>query len=344
MRNASVMQPRTARRGPSSSHAPAASSARQSKGPIRWAVAAPTARSRSAPPARARWTEAGSGSGRQASQSNRAVASVLVVVSEAESPGSDGLVAATVMTTGERLFSPLHAVRTPRPFSRRLPTSPSVDGEKRRVPALSEHGQRTDDRMDNDKQQRDVTKGEEAPGRPTMSRRQAMGRFSAVAGAGVVAWVVPEILVAKPAAGATLSGNVSSSGSVGVSTSPSSSGTPGVSADTGVGADGAVDAGPEGVTTAAHAGAPTSLAFTGLNIQRDAEIGAALVAGGWAMQHWAAAAPRQSTRRASGARRGRAYAEGDPPRGVFEHGAHARARRPRRASWRDGPGCRSARS
>ncbi len=146
--------------------------------------------------------------------------------------------------------------------------------------------------MDNDKQQRDVTKGEEAPGRPTMSRRQAMGRFSAVAGAGVVAWVVPEILVAKPAAGATLSGNVSSSGSVGVSTSPSSSGTPGVSADTGVGADGAVDAGPEGVTTAARAGAPTSLAFTGLNIQRDAEIGAALVAGGWAMQHWASRGPK----------------------------------------------------
>ena len=144
--------------------------------------------------------------------------------------------------------------------------------------------------MNHDKQRRNVTTGESAPGRPRMSRRQAIGRLSAVAGAGVAVWVVPEILVAKPAAGATLSGNVSSSGSVGVSTSPTSSGDPGVSA--GAGADGAVDAGPEGVTTAAHAGAPTSLAFTGLNIQRDAEIGAALVAGGWAMQHWASRGPK----------------------------------------------------
>jgi hypothetical protein len=30
-----------------------------------------------------------------------------------------------------------------------------------------------------------------------------------------------------------------------------------------------------------------SLAFTGLNLQRDAEIGAALIAGGWAMKYWA---------------------------------------------------------
>jgi hypothetical protein len=43
---------------------------------------------------------------------------------------------------------------------------------------------------------------------------------------------------------------------------------------------------PGGVDT------PTSLAFTGLNIQRDAEVGAALVAGGWAMQHWASRAPK----------------------------------------------------
>ena len=45
-------------------------------------------------------------------------------------------------------------------------------------------------------------------GRPRLSRRQAMGRMSAVATAGAAAWVVPEILTAKPAAGATLSGTV----------------------------------------------------------------------------------------------------------------------------------------
>jgi hypothetical protein len=29
-----------------------------------------------------------------------------------------------------------------------------------------------------------------------------------------------------------------------------------------------------------------ALASTGFNLQRDAEIGAALIAGGWAMQYW----------------------------------------------------------
>ncbi len=35
--------------------------------------------------------------------------------------------------------------------------------------------------------------------------------------------------------------------------------------------------------------------MTGLNIQRDAEIGAALIAGGWAMHHWASRAPKPAT-------------------------------------------------
>jgi hypothetical protein len=216
---------------------------------------------------------------------------VLVVLSEAEPLGSVDLVAATVMTMGERPFSPLHVVRVPCPSPRRLRDVAINGGEKRRAAALSEHRHRTEERMHNDKPQRDVTISEDGPERPRMSRRQAMGRLSAVAGAGAAAWVVPEILVAEPAAGATLSGNGSSSGSVGVSTSPTSSGDPGVSAGAGVSTDSAVDAGPEGVATAAHAGAPTSLAFTGLDIQRDAEIGAALVAGGWAMQHWASRGP-----------------------------------------------------
>ena len=118
--------------------------------------------------------------------------------------------------------------------------------------------------------------------------------MSAVATAGAAAWVVPEILLAKPAAGATLSGTsgtggstgVSTSGSVGVSTSAgTTSGTPSTA-----GTDGTGDT--AGVTTAADTTPSNSLAFTGLNIQRDAEVGAALIAGGWAMQHWASRTPK----------------------------------------------------
>ncbi len=125
----------------------------------------------------------------------------------------------------------------------------------------------------NDEQHDDATTSGDGPGRPRISRRQAMGRLSAMATTGAVAWVVPEILLAKPAAGAALSAPISTAGSVGVSTSPSTSGDP-----------------VEGVSTAAGASHSTSLAFTGLNIQRDAEVGAALVVGGWAMQHWASRA------------------------------------------------------
>jgi hypothetical protein len=117
-------------------------------------------------------------------------------------------------------------------------------------------------------------------GAARLSRRQAIGHMSAVAAAGAVAWAVPEILTAKPAAGATLSNP--DAASVGVWSSSST--------------DPAGFNGPEGVTTAVHtapaAHAANSLAFTGLNIQRDAEVGAALVAGGWAMQHWASRAPK----------------------------------------------------
>ncbi|HEY5385885.1 MAG TPA: hypothetical protein VIJ56_11690, partial [Acidimicrobiales bacterium] len=61
------------------------------------------------------------------------------------------------------------------------------------------------------------------------------------------------------------------------------------------GASGSLDAnGPDGVATAAdtttRADPSGTLAFTGLNIERDASVGAALVAGGWAMQHWASRA------------------------------------------------------
>ena len=135
------------------------------------------------------------------------------------------------------------------------------------------------------------------PGRAgaRISRRQAMGRMSAVATAGAAAWVVPEILLAKPAAGATLSGNVSTQRLRGRLDQPLD---PVIPASGGRGAGGTLGTnGPEGVTTAAGSDHPNSLAFTGLNIQRDAEVGAALVAGGWAMQHWASRTPKPARRR-----------------------------------------------
>ena len=135
--------------------------------------------------------------------------------------------------------------------------------------------------------------------------------MSAVATAGAVAWVVPEILTAKPAAGAALSNTVGAGGgaSVGVSTSPSSGGT-GAS----VGASGTAGTnGPDDATTAADTtgAAPTSLAFTGLNIQRDAEVGAALVAGGWAMQHWASRTPKPAVAGPFGAHQAEGAGGGD---------------------------------
>jgi len=113
--------------------------------------------------------------------------------------------------------------------------------------------------------------------------------MSVVATAGAAAWVVPEILTAKPAAGATLSGGTSSGGSTGgttggVTTSAGTTGDPGTTGANGAG-------GANGVTTAATTTPVKSLAFTGLDIKRDAEIGAALVASGWAMQHWASRTP-----------------------------------------------------
>jgi hypothetical protein len=120
-----------------------------------------------------------------------------------------------------------------------------------------------------------------------MSRRQALGRMSAVAGVGAAAWVVPEILVAKPAAGATLSGSgTGPTSGGGVSTSPGTTGTTGTSGTNGTNGTAATD----GVTSGATLSPSPTLAFTGLDIQRDAEIGAALIAGGWAMQHWASRA------------------------------------------------------
>jgi hypothetical protein len=127
-----------------------------------------------------------------------------------------------------------------------------------------------------------VTPGEARSGK-TFSRRQALGRMSVAAGAGAAAWVVPEILTAKPAAGATMSGNhvpTGSSTNSAPATSPSTTGSSG--------------SGTGGTPTAA-ATSPSTLAFTGIDIKRDAEIGAALIAGGWAMHHWASRTPKPAT-------------------------------------------------
>jgi hypothetical protein len=136
-----------------------------------------------------------------------------------------------------------------------------------------------------------------------MSRRQAMGRMSAVATAGAAAWVVPEILIAKPAAGATMSGNTNTNtgGSTGVTTSAATTG-----GDAGTGGTN----GPDAVSTAADTTPSKALAFTGVDIQRDAEIGAALVAGGWALRHWASRTPKPAIEGIAGAHQ--AGSAGDP--------------------------------
>lgn len=119
--------------------------------------------------------------------------------------------------------------------------------------------------MQSEETQGDPAAARAIPETNRLSRRQAIGRMSVVASAGAAAWVVPEILTARAAGGATLS-------------------APGV-----VTADTTVTSPTEEPKSS---GAPTSslastLAFTGLNIQRDAEVGAVLVAGGWALHHWA---------------------------------------------------------
>jgi hypothetical protein len=123
--------------------------------------------------------------------------------------------------------------------------------------------------------------------------------MSMVASAGAAAWVVPEILTAKPAAGASLSGSEPfPAGGSGVSTSPSTTGGSGGTGSTGGG----------GGTASPN----SALAFTGVDIQRDAEIGAALIAGGWAMHHWASRTAKLATERATVTEEHEAGSQGGP--------------------------------
>ena len=68
---------------------------------------------------------------------------------------------------------------------------------------------------------------------------------------------------------------------------------------------------------------PKTLAFTGLNIKRDAEIGAALVAGGWAMHHWASRQPKAATDVAVAAHEARSPGSGLISGGPVTEGAHS---------------------
>ena len=145
-----------------------------------------------------------------------------------------------------------------------------------------------------------------------ISRRQALGRMSALATAGAAAWVAPEIITAKPAAGAstssppggsspTGSGTTGTTGSgptagsgpttSGATTSgPTSSPLTNASLTTDTSGSGSGSTNPGSLVAADQSASP--LAFTGANLERDAAIGAALVAGGWALHRWASRSPK----------------------------------------------------
>jgi hypothetical protein len=120
--------------------------------------------------------------------------------------------------------------------------------------------------------------------------------MSVVATAGAAAWVVPEIMTAKPAAGASLSLTPTGGG---ITPGGDADGPPGVTTPPGATSGDAAsgDAPSRGASASNKSG---SLAFTGIDIQRDAEIGAALIAGGWTMHHWASRTPKAPAERRTG--------------------------------------------
>ncbi len=115
---------------------------------------------------------------------------------------------------------------------------------------------------------------------PRLTRRALLGGVSTGVAAGAAAWIAPEIFITKPAAGASLSVlPVATDG--GVATAPVSSPTTPSSPTA-------------GTSDGTSSGVLSALASTGLDLQRDAEVGAALVAAGWAMQRWASRQQRIS--------------------------------------------------
>lgn len=109
---------------------------------------------------------------------------------------------------------------------------------------------------------------------PRMTRRALLSGVSTGVAAGAVAWIAPEIFITKPAAGATLS--VLPPGTEAGVVTPGPDALPTTPAKT-----------TAATTAGTGSGVLSALASTGLDLQRDAEVGAALVAGGWAMQRWA---------------------------------------------------------
>lgn len=96
------------------------------------------------------------------------------------------------------------------------------------------------------------------------SRRAALGQMSAGAAVGAAAWVVPQILTAKSAAGATVShGPITKATGTPVPLASSS---------------------PPGTTGPTPA---SGLAFTGADLQEATGIGVAMIAAGWALHRWA---------------------------------------------------------
>ena len=80
-------------------------------------------------------------------------------------------------------------------------------------------------------------------------------------------------------------GNVGGSGQPGVTTSPSTTG-PGTSTQASASGEPPAAFGPA---------AAVGLANTGTDLLRDAEIGAALVAGGWTLHRWASRQPERAS-------------------------------------------------
>jgi hypothetical protein len=126
-----------------------------------------------------------------------------------------------------------------------------------------------------------------------ISRRAVLGGISAGAAVGTTAWVIPQILTAEPAGGATMSGVPATLGS----------GTLGPAA-LGPATLGSADPTTSATTGSTIAGdAPSilsSLARTGLDLERDAEIGATMIAVGWALHRWASRRPEATTRATAG--------------------------------------------
>ena len=146
-----------------------------------------------------------------------------------------------------------------------------------------------------------VDAGDSTRGRPRLSRRQALGRMSAVATAGAAAWVVPEILAARPAA-AAMSSPGGGKGGGDPDNDGDHDGNGGPDPDRGHGPMSAPVDG-KGSETLATISPSSMFSPTRHGIVRDAELGGAMVAGGWVFHRWmsrgaastAAPVPRQGS-------------------------------------------------